>query len=304
MALTSFISWTKTQLQIYTYLFEVVSFYKHVIKRPTCVPVSLSLSEGTQDGIQVLPGVQQLRGLRRRVQEVSGARRPHGDAARPQGAGGPGRLREVLLPPGQLARVARHQRPAGRRHVPVRRRDAGLLLPVAQALPVQSAGWRETGELRGHVVGRRRLVGPLLWPDHELRVRVRRQGGALKWTGCVLLFNVRMRLCEMLLLNVNVVLLVRRRWRECESVSRDSKYLFEDLPRRENMKSTDWPLEDTNQCVFNLTGWGRADTGRDCAGGLMEIDVELHPPPPPPEEMTSIYKIRGCDVHKRLNVNV
>ena len=39
----------------------------------------------------------------------------------------------------------------------------------------------------------------------------------------------------------------------------------------------------------------------------MEIDVELHPPPPPPpppEEMTSIYKIRGSDVHKRLNVNV
>ncbi|CAG12969.1 unnamed protein product [Tetraodon nigroviridis] len=36
------------------------------------------------------------------------------------------------------------------------------------------------GELRRHGVGRRRLVGPLLRPRHELRVRVRRQSGALK----------------------------------------------------------------------------------------------------------------------------
>jgi len=130
------------------------------------------MPEGSPDGLQMLPGVQQPRGLRRRVPEVSGARRPHGDAPRPPRAGGPRRLRKVLFPPGELARLAGGQRPAVRGHVPLRGRDAGLVLPVAQTLPVQPAGRREAGELRGDVVGRRRLVGPLLRPDHELHVRV------------------------------------------------------------------------------------------------------------------------------------
>lgn len=138
------------------------------------------LLEGTEDRLQMLPGVQQPRGPRWGVQEVPGARRPLGNAARPQGAGGPGGLRQGLLPPGELARLAGHQRPPDRGRVPVRRWHAGVLLPVAQALPVQPTGWRPAGELCGHVVRRRRLVGPLLRPGSELPLRVRRQSGALK----------------------------------------------------------------------------------------------------------------------------
>ncbi|XP_034056091.1 uncharacterized protein clec11a [Gymnodraco acuticeps] len=69
-------------------------------------------SEGTQVGIQMLSSCTIASELRLSFQKVPGARRPHGDAPRPKGAGSPRRLREVLLPPGELARVAGHQRPA------------------------------------------------------------------------------------------------------------------------------------------------------------------------------------------------
>lgn len=143
------------------------------------------LPEGTQDGIQMLSCVQQPWGLRRSIQEVPGTWRPHGDASRPQGAGGPRRLRQVILPPGELARLAGHQRPAIWGHVPFWWWDTGPILPVAQTLPVQPAGRRETRELCCHVVRRRRLVGPLLRSDHELSLRVWWQGGTINWT----LFN-------------------------------------------------------------------------------------------------------------------
>lgn len=68
----------------------------------------LRLPEGTQDRIQMLPCLQQIWGLRRSIQEVLGAWWPPGDAPRPQGARGPRRLCQVVLPPGELARVAGH----------------------------------------------------------------------------------------------------------------------------------------------------------------------------------------------------
>lgn len=60
----------------------------------------------------MLPGVQQLSRLRGSIQEVPGTWRTLGDAARPQGAGGPGGVRQGLLQPGELARLAGRQRPA------------------------------------------------------------------------------------------------------------------------------------------------------------------------------------------------
>lgn len=74
----------------------------------SCVSLILRLPEGTQDRIQVLSCLQQIWGLRRSIQEVPGAWGPPGNAPRPQGARGPCRLCQVVLPPGELACVAGH----------------------------------------------------------------------------------------------------------------------------------------------------------------------------------------------------